>query len=168
MKPTLIALLALVVAVGCGKKVQPTDTKQGNNTPKKSAKKKVGKEAQTKTKVTEPVKELTLEEKVVGEYEFKIDENTVRMVFLDNGIVEAYRNGKKGEKDGKWKISKDGELHVTDPDGNILVYRINKGGSLTVIAGILKDGTALSMRLEGAIGREDFPEERQFTFKRIK
>jgi len=142
-----------------------------------------GKEAQTYEKVTEdnntkpikiddnatkPVKELTKED-IVGEYEITKDGITLRFVFLDNGIVEGYHNGKKHEEEvANWKISKEGELHVTDSDGNILVYRINKGGSLTVIAGILKDGTALSMRLEGAIGREDFPKERQFTFKRIK
>ena len=84
MKATFIALLALVVAVGCGEKEQPTDTKQGNNTPKKSAKKKVGKEAQTKTKVTDDTNATKLtpeEQKVVGEYESKIDGNTERIVF---------------------------------------------------------------------------------------
>ena len=159
MKETLLVVVALLVG-GCGK----------------------GKEAQTYEKVTEdkntkpikvddnatkPVKELTKED-IVGEYEITKDGNTLRFVFLDNGITDGYNNGKKHEEAAKWKLTKEGELHVTDPDGNILVYRINKDGSLTVIAGILKDGTALSMRLEGAIGREDFPKERQFTFKRIK
>ena len=156
MKATFIALLALVVAVGCGKKVQPTDTKQGNNTPKKSAKKKVGKEAQTKTKVTEPVKELTLEEKVVGEYEITVDGNTVRLVLLKNGIAEGYENGKKDEVEHRWKVV-EGEIHVTAPDEKTGIWRINKDGSITAIAEITKDGK----RVEG-------DEEAQMTFKRIK
>ena len=108
------------------------------------------------TTSTKPVKELTLREKVVGEYEDKLDGNTGRLVLLDNGIVEGYINGKK-RSEGKWKLTKDGEIHVTDSDGDILVCRINKDGSITSIARILKDGK-----------RRDDPKQRQDTFKKIK
>jgi len=176
----LILLIAILLVVSCGK----------------------GKEAQTKTKVTEdnntkPIKvtddnatksvkadddnatKLTAEEqkvvgeyenepmlgrptsaeeqKVVGEYEFKTDEDTVRLVLLENGIWEGYVNGKKSKGDCKWSISKDGELHIIGKDGDGGVYRINKDGSMTIIADTYKDGK-----------REDVPKENQRTFKKIK
>ena len=48
---------------------------------------------------------------VVGTYEEKQDGDTYRLVLLENGISERYTNGKKEEKEGKWKISEEGELH---------------------------------------------------------
>jgi len=147
MKNTLLVIVALL-ALSCGK----------------------GKEAQTYEKVTEdnntksvkvddnatkPAKELTKED-IVGEYELKRDENTKGLVFLDNGIAEGYLNGKKREGEGKWSISKEGEIHLTEPKGNITVLRVNKDGSITAIATI-EDGK-----------REDELEDDQLTFKKIK
>ena len=155
MKNTLLVIVALLVG-GCGK----------------------GKEAQTKTKVTEgnntkpikvddnatkPIKaddtnatKLTAEEQeAVGEYEFKKDGATVKFVFLENGNVEGYTNGKK-VIESKWEVSKDGELHLEE-NGGILVLRINKDGSITDIALIGKDGE-----------RDDLPKEFQLTIKKIK
>jgi len=95
---------------------------------------------------------------VAGTYEIKIGENTFRMVLLGNGISEGYKNGKKDELEHKWSISKEGELHVTDPNGDILVCRINKDGSITQIAGIPKyDGKT-----------NVWPKEFQTTLKKIK
>ena len=94
---------------------------------------------------------------VAGTYEIKRGEDTYRAVLLENGIVEAYLNGKKREEEGKWKISKDGELHLTEPIGNILVYRINKDGDITIIARIDEDGE-----------RYEAPKEHQATYKKIK
>ena len=94
---------------------------------------------------------------VAGTYELKIDGDTYRSVLLENGIVESYKNGKKREEEGKWKISKEGELHDTYSNGNIFVFRINKDRSITSIARILKDGK-----------RRDLPKQRQFTYKKIK
>jgi hypothetical protein len=101
---------------------------------------------------------LTPEErKVVGEYERKTDSGyTKRLVFLDNGVFEGYGNGKKREG-GKWAISKGGEIHITNPDGDIIVSRINKDRSLTVIVLIDENGK-----------REDFSREQQETYKKIK
>ena len=96
------------------------------------------------------------EKKVIGEYELKEDGNTERVVLLDNGIMELYKNGKKDEVEPKWSISKEGEIHATDSEGDIFIFRINKDGSITIIARIGRDGE-----------REDYPKNRQTTFKRI-
>jgi len=93
---------------------------------------------------------------VSGTYELKIDGDTYRSVLLENGIVESYKNGKKREEEGKWKISKEGELHDIY-NGDIFVFRINKDTSITLIAEINKDGK-----------RVDLPKEKQITVKRIK
>ena len=90
-----------------------------------------GKETQTKSKVadsnsTNSIKELTLREKVVGEYEHRQGEDTIKGVFLENGVHEVYSNGMKAEIEAKWKISKDGELHAIYGDGRIIFLRINK------------------------------------------
>ena len=94
---------------------------------------------------------------VTGAYEHKRGEDTFRMVFLENGISERYANGKKEEKEGKWKISEECELHDTYSNRYICVYRINKDGSITIIARIDADGK-----------REEAPKDKQMTFKKIK
>ena len=94
---------------------------------------------------------------VTGAYEHKRGEDTFRMVFLENGISERYANGKKEEKEGKWKISEEGELHDTYSNTYIWFYRINKDGSITIIARIDADGK-----------REEAPKDKQMTFKKIK
>ena len=99
--------------------------------------------------------EQKLRDSVVGEYETNIFVgHTIKYVFLDNGVREWYQNGKK-DGEGKWKIV-DGALHVLDEDGITGVFRINKNGSVTVIARI-KDGK-----------REDYPKENQHIWKKIK
>ena len=92
---------------------------------------------------------------VAGTYEGKKDGVTHRVVFLENGVYQAYHNGKKAGK-AKWEVSKDGELHLEENVG-ILVLRINKDGSITVFAKISKDGK-----------REYAPKEYQTTYKKIK
>ena len=146
----LILIISVLLFVSCGKgKESPPKTKvtEDNNTkPIKVA----------DTNATKPVKELTLEEKVVGEYEFKNDIGLVRKdVYLANGNFEDYLDGEKQEE-GKWKVV-DGELHVEGETFVVLVSRINKDGSITDIAYIPKDGK-----------RVDLPKEDQDTFKKIK
>jgi hypothetical protein len=154
----LIPILIGLLVVGCGKDKQSTNTNESSNTPEKSAKKKVEKETPSKvddknSTTAKPVKELTAEEKVVGTYEFKHDKDTYRLVFLDNGIAENYHND--GAKIvARWSVV-DGEIHA-DHNG-IVVFRINKDGSITVIATIHEDGK-----------REKVPKDKQSTFKRIK
>ena len=136
--------------MGCGKQEQ---TDANESTPTTNTNEVDG-------TAEKPVKELTLEdqkaleEKVVGEWS-ESDGDTGRLIFLDNGFAEHYTNGKKDEE-GKWKVV-DGEIHLTAPNGNISVGRINKDGSITAIATIDKDGK-----------REEAPKEFQGTLKKIK
>ena len=104
----------------------------------------------------EEQKQKTLRDSVAGTYERNINEINTRIVFLENSNIEVYRNGNKYVPRGKWKVPKEGEILVTDPDGDIGVWRINKDRSLTVIALIGKDG-----------GRVGFPKEEQETYKKI-
>ena len=77
-------------------------------------------------------------ESVAGEYEFKEDGDTWRLILLDNGITKSYKNGEKGGW-SKWEIV-DGVIHVEEGNAGIKgIFRINKDGSLTEIAGIDKD-----------------------------
>jgi hypothetical protein len=102
------------------------------------------------------VKELTLREKVVGEYEFKKNGDTRRAVLLENGIVEFYRNGKKREKECKWEISKESEIHVIEDD-YVGIFRINPDGSKTQIAVKPIGGKKRAV-----------PKKIQITYKKIK
>ena len=104
--------------------------------------------------VKAPAKELTKED-IVGEYKITIDGTTMREVFLENGIVESYGNGKL-TAEGKWKIV-DGEIRVKDDPGDISVQRINIDGSITLIAVIVKDRERLEL-----------PRYGQITYKKIK
>ena len=148
-----ITLIIGLLVVGCGEdengayKHRPKQTDTNESTPSTNTNKVSG-------TTEKPDKELTLEEKVIGTYEMKGEGFTIRAVFLDNGIIESYKNGKKEEEEDKWKIV-DGELHIIHEEG-IAVFKINKDGSLTGIADI-EDGK-----------REDFPKENQHTIQKIK
>jgi len=119
----------------------------------------------------EPVKEeLTVEEKkalrdsVVGEYEYKLNGDTIKQVLLENGIGKDYENGKLTDE-GKWKIV-NGKLHVIYEEGSEVggggewvtqVHRINRDRSHTFIAEIDKSGK-----------RTDVQKGNQATYKKIK
>ena len=136
----LITLIIGLLVVGCGKGGEITIGEPPKEEPAMS---------------TDSIK--ALRDSVVGEYEGKDEDgDTFKLVLLENDVFEYYNNGKKREGDYKWSISEDGELHVIDEDGDIGVYRINKDGSLTLIARIQ----------EGK--REEAPKEYQFTAKKIK
>ena len=82
------------------------------------------------------------------------------MVVLENGIGESYLNGRLGFKkynEGKWKMSKEGEIYIEWEDGDI-VYRINKDGSIT--------GIVAEIPINGK--RKAIPKDKQITFKKIK
>ena len=85
-----------------------------------------------------PVKLTAEEKKVIGEYELKKDRVTFNEVFLENGIVESYVDGKK-QSEQKWTII-NGQIHTINEAGYIFVWRINKVKSITPIAVIYKDG----------------------------
>ena len=101
--------------------------------------------------------ELTLEEKVVGTYEYIDDNgNAHKYVLQESGVAEFYWSDRKSHIKRKWKISKDRELHIDDKLGAIPILTINPDGSITLIADIV-DGK-----------RTDFPKDNQITFKKIK
>jgi len=153
MKRTLIILVVGLLAIGCGKTELTEEEKLGQADADVSIPTTNTNEVDGTT--VKPVKELTLEEKrVIGTYEVKVDGETFRDVYLENGVVEGYVDDKKDEEEGKWSISKEGELHFIYENGDIVVFRINKDGSITIITYIDKDGE-----------REDYPKEDQHTYK---
>ena len=127
MKNLITLIIGLLVA-GCGKQEQ-ADTNESTPTTNTN---------EVDGTIVKPVKELTPEEKeVVGTYEFEIDgsDDTVRSVFLENGVHMRFvrargENGKKYEGT-KWSIS-NREIHVEERDGSIRVYRIIKDKSISL------------------------------------
>ena len=87
------------------------------------------KEPQGPPAAKEPVKELTLEEKIVGAYEFDNERSQQIVVFHDNGKMESYENGKKEGKEFRWKVV-GGEVHAEYKDGYGSMWRIEPDGSL--------------------------------------
>ena len=142
-----ITLIIGLLVVGCGKQEQ-ADTNESTPTTNTN---------EVSGTTEKPVKELTKED-VVGTYEAKKDGRTEGVIFLENGVIESYENGKKRELEAKWTII-NGEIHGEVEGGRILVFSINKDKSVTNIAVIDKDGE-----------REDFPKEEaeQATMKKIK
>ena len=131
---TLMLISVILLVLGCGKSEVETSKK--------------------------PVKELTKED-IVGTYGYKDEDgDTIKVVVLENGIGESYLNGRLGFKkynEGKWKMSKEGEIHIEWKDGDI-VYRINKDGSIT--------GIVAEIPINGK--RKAIPKDKQITFKKIK
>ena len=87
------------------------------------------KEPQGPPAAKEPVKELTLEEKIVGAYEFDNERSQQIVVFHDSGKMESYENGKKEGKEFRWKVV-GGEVHAEYKDGYGSMWRIEPDGSL--------------------------------------
>ena len=147
----LIPILIGFLVVGCG---------EGNQINKKSPK-----ATASKNSWAEPVKELTLKEKIVGFYEGRSnqDTNRLRLVLWENGEVESYRNGKK-RSTANWKINKNGKLNVEVKEKSeevLFAFRINPDGSLTGTTATMdgkhkvlskKDQITLAKLREGAKG----------------
>jgi hypothetical protein len=144
MMKLLISILIGLLVVGCGK-TEPLGSGNEYN---------AGLAIDQNTTTAKPVKELTLEEKIVGTYEKKFDEGTMKLVILENGTVEKYKNGEKTD-DFEWKIVGE-EVHLGDGMPPVGVCKIEPNGDLTTIAEI--DGR----------GRKDYSKEDQMTFKKIK
>ena len=87
------------------------------------------KEPQGPPAAKEPVKELTLEEKIVGAYEFDNERSQQIVVFHDSGKMESYENGKKEGKEFRWKVV-GGEVHAEYKDGYGSMWGIEPDGSL--------------------------------------
>jgi hypothetical protein len=101
-----------------------------------------------------PVKGLTIKD-VAGTYELKVEGGTAQMVFLENGKIEFYENGKKNQEEARLKMAGN-EIHFDSEGGDIRVFRIEPNGDLTYIAEIERGE------------RHDHTKERQATFKKIK
>ena len=157
---TLIVLAVGLLAVGCGKTEQPLEPSQLSAEP--SPTNSPPNLTDQNTTKAEPVKELTLEEKVVGEYEIGINAQFI-WAFLENGIVEEYIDSKKQTGETKWSIV-NGEIHVIDDSGLIDVFRINKVGFTRWISG--RSINRIASIIKGK--RIDVPEEDQFTYRKIK
>jgi len=142
-----ITLIIGLLVVGCCTSPMPSDTNESTPTTNTN---------EVDGTTEKPVRELTAEEKkIVGTYEAKIGEDTIRIVFLENGLCDGYINGKKEEEAAKWKVV-NGEVLGIDKRGIEGVFKQNKDGSLTSIARIV-DGE-----------RKGIPKEEQNTFKKIK
>ena len=119
----LIPILIGLVVVGCTMN-QSTNTNEGNNTPK---------------------------QKVVGEYEGKLNDGTThKFILLDNGVKVNYTNSTK-RNESKWSVVK-GEIHVfnsTNNPGWTFVFKINKDKSLTRISAITPDGKRTDYKNQG-------------------
>ena len=100
------------------------------------------------------VKELTIKD-VAGTYELKVEGGTAQMVFLENGKIEFYENGKINQEKSSLKMVGN-EVHLDSESGDVRVFRIEPNGDLTYIAEI-EHGE-----------RHDHSKERQTTFKKIK
>jgi len=140
---TLIILVVGLLAVGCGKPEQPVNTYEN--------KKRVGfLSHRTEAK---PVKELTLEEKVVGTYETKRAGDTLKFIFLEDRVFEVYINDERKDG-GTWRA--DGKEVFLEGKGHTLVCKIELNGHLTEIA-YMQNGK-----------RAEFSKEEQQTYKKIK
>ena len=140
----LIPIIIGLLVVGCGqsdterleaeKQHKEIQSRLANKIELEYEKLKVELEAENrKLKVrnnvaAKPVKLTAEEKKVIGEYELKEDRVTFNEVFLENGIVESYVDGKK-QSEQKWTII-NGQIHTINEDGYIFVWRINKVKSL--------------------------------------
>ena len=144
-----ITLIIGLLVVGCGKQEQ---TDADESTPTTNTNKVDGTTAKPVKELTPEQKQKALRDSAVGTYEGKGVGDT--LVFLDNGVLEAYEDGEK-EGEGKWKIINN-EIYIEIHDEHGFL-KINKDGSLTPIARI-RDGERTD------VSKEDQPP----TFKRIK
>ena len=116
---SLIVLVVGLLSVGCGKtdteRLEQENRRLQAEPESKKLKPRLEAESQKKT-------DDLLRLSVAGEYEHKDDGTTYKLVLLDNGIYEWYRNGKKLEIERKWSVVK-GEIHVKYSGGFIRVWR---------------------------------------------
>jgi hypothetical protein len=149
-----ITLIIGLLVVGCGKQEQ-TDTNE--STPTTNTNKADVPRVHPDGDVDLPVKELTKED-VVGTYEEKIGNLTIKSVLLETGKVEIFLNGEK-YAEYTWKIVEK-EVHILFLNivgkKSSVVFKIEPNGDLTQVAEI-------------AYGkREDTPKNAQTTIKKLK
>jgi len=124
-----ITLIIGLLVMGCGKQEQ-TDTERLEEENRKLKAQLESKKLKAELEVeNKKLKADLLRLSVLGEYEGKVDGETDKMVFLDNGINEYYTNGVKCAE-YEWKIV-DGEIHVSTGIYQGAILKINKDGSIT-------------------------------------
>ena len=185
----ILALMILgLLVVGCGNSDKGKLLEEENKRLKAEAKVKLLEEKLKKTKEATPtaksVKELTLEEKVVGEYEYKLGGantgSTHRYILLDTGILEIWMSSPnrplKKEFECTWVIEH-GELLVIHDAGHIEVLRIiqhsdadkertpNLWDRLIMIAKKDKDGKRTGFQGDSSSGARS---QNPATFNKVK
>ena len=118
-----------------------------------------------KVKKTKP-RNRAPEKKVLGTYELIqkfedqtigeiLSKNTLKMVLREDGVVEAWDDGKRGE-DGDW-TTKGGEVRLTDPFGDIIYFKRQPNGDLKMF------------RLEKKSGEiQTLPKDKPIIWKKTK
>ena len=86
----------------------------------------------------------------------KKDGDTTKFIFLENGIQDWHKNGKK-LKEYKWSIV-NGQIRVDYHPDAFWVFRINTDKSITLIANVNHEHKL----------HQDYPKNLQQTFKKIK
>jgi len=149
---TLITILILLVAVGCGKR----EIKKVVKTPETSDEgiERRMNDAKRYYLEQKQLRENLLKKSVVGSYEAKQDGFPLKLVLHENWKFDFYLKGDLFFE-GTWKIVGK-EVHVDYALNQIEFYKIQPNGDLTVIADIQKGE------------RKDTPKEDQHTFKKIK
>ena len=135
MKVLVPVVIGLLV-VGCGKSETERLEEENNTTAK-------------------PVKELTLEEKVVGTYVLNQGIAIWTHYFLEKGVY--WYSLDETSREGRWKIIGN-EVHTEedDLDGYDKVFNINSDGNIVWIAQIRDTSRK----------RQDFPKDKQFIYKK--
>ena len=78
-------------------------------------------------------RQMPYEEITQKKYEMMVDEDTFKLVFLENRKTEAYKNGENPLEENR-KISGT-EVHIGEGNPKV-VYKIESNGDLTFIATI--------------------------------
>ena len=154
----LITIIIMLVAAGCGKTEVETETEIKSDIEEleaenkkleaelKEEKRKLDSAAKNKKLMLQSMaenKKLTVEEeKLVGSYEAKIGDTTLKLVFFENGQSEFSANGEE-KKDGTWEMARlrfelGKEVHV-DYENFKSFYKIESNGDLTWVS-YIKDG----------------------------
>ena len=146
-----ITLIIGLLVVGCGKQEQ---TDANKSTPTTNTNEVSG-------TTEKPVKELTLEEKVVGTY---VSRHNEKEIFFENGMVWLYNSSDEKIYELPWEIVGE-EVHVkfeTEGRGaDTAVYIIELTGDLALIASIGPNGKRIDADKEAIFRGE-------CTYKKIK
>jgi hypothetical protein len=149
----LITILILFL-FGCGKTENATEADTKSNVEKLEAEnKRLKAEIENEKLKSDTASENKKHNVVIGSYERKVfDFDTFKLVLLENGKSENWKNGEK-RFDGTWEIVGP-DIHVVFVEFTS-VCKIEPNGDLTNIA-LIKDGK-----------RENYPKVKQRTWNKL-